>query len=137
MRASRAAGLGSQRGTGIKLAQPEREVVAVVGDYSFEFLMEEIAVAVQYRIPFVIVMLNNAHLGLIRQAERGGFKFDDDYEVSISYGEDGYGMDHVKAMEAMGAAGMRVRRPEEIRGALAWADAHVERTRAFRSWSRS
>ncbi|MEA2687934.1 MAG: tartronate-semialdehyde synthase [Candidatus Eremiobacteraeota bacterium] len=107
--------------TGIKLAQPEREVVAVVGDYSFEFLMEEIAVAVQYRIPFVIVMLNNAHLGLIRQAERTGFKFDADYEVSISYGEDGYGMDHVKAMEAMGATGMRVRRPEDIAGALAWA----------------
>jgi len=107
--------------TGIKLAQPEREVVAVVGDYSFEFLMEEIAVAVQYRIPFVIVMLNNAHLGLIRQAERTGFKFDADYEVSISYGEDGYGMNHVKAMEAMGAAGMRVERPEEIASALAWA----------------
>jgi tartronate-semialdehyde synthase len=107
--------------TGIKLAQPEREVVAVVGDYSFEFLMEEIAVAVQYRIPFVIVMLNNAHLGLIRQAERNSFQFDRDYEVSISYGEDGYGMDHVKAMEAMGATGMRVRRPEDIAGALAWA----------------
>jgi tartronate-semialdehyde synthase len=108
--------------TGIKLAQPEREVVAVVGDYSFEFLMEEIAVAVQYRIPFVIVMLNNAHLGLIRQAERTGFKFDQDYEVSISYGEDGYGMDHVKAMEAMGAAGVRVKRPEDIAAALAWAN---------------
>ena len=107
--------------TGIKLAYPEREVVGVVGDYSFEFLMEEVAVAVQYRIPFVIVMLNNAHLGLIRQAERKSFNFDDDYEVSISYGADGYGMDHVKAMEAMGAAGVRVTRPEAIRDALAWA----------------
>jgi tartronate-semialdehyde synthase len=107
--------------TGIKLAEPEREVVAVVGDYSFEFLMEEIAVAVQYKIPFVIVMLNNAHLGLIRQAERTGFGFDADYEVTIAYGEDGYGMNHVKAMEAMGATGVRVKRPEDIRDALAWA----------------
>lgn len=109
--------------TGIKLAYPEREVVGVVGDYSFEFLMEEIAVAVQYRIPFVIVMLNNAHLGLIRQAERNSFGFDQDYEVSISYGPDGYGMDHVKAMESMGAFGMRVREPGAIRAALAWATA--------------
>ncbi len=109
--------------TGIKLAQPEREVVAVVGDYSFEFLMEEVATAVQYRVPFVIVMLNNAHLGLIRQAERGSFGFNADFEVSIGYGEDGYGMDHVKAMEAMGAAGVRVRTPGEIAGALAWATA--------------
>ena len=107
--------------TGIKLAYPEREVVGIVGDYSFEFLMEEVAVAVQYRIPFVLVMLNNAHLGLIRQAERRSFAFDEDYEVSISYGADGYGMDHVKAMEAMGAAGMRVTRPEAIAEALAWA----------------
>jgi tartronate-semialdehyde synthase len=107
--------------TGIKLAFPEREVVGIVGDYSFEFLMEEVAVAVQYRIPFVLVMLNNAHLGLIRQAERKSFKFDRDYEVSISYGADGYGMDHVKAMEAMGAAGVRVTEPGKIREALAWA----------------
>jgi len=107
--------------TGIKLGEPEREVVAVVGDYSFEFLMEEIATAVQYRVPFVIVMVNNAHLGLIRQAERGGFGFDEDYEVGIGYGEDGYGMNHVKAMEAMGAAGVRVTDPAEIRGALVWA----------------
>jgi tartronate-semialdehyde synthase len=107
--------------TGIKLAEPEREVVAVVGDYSFEFLMEEVAVAVQHRVPFVVVMVNNAHLGLIRQAERGAFGFDEDYEVTIGYGADGYGMDHVKAMEAMGAAGVRVTRPDAIRDALAWA----------------
>ena len=107
--------------TGIKLAQPEREVVAVVGDYSFEFLIEEIATAVQYKVPFVIVMLNNAHLGLIRQAERTGFGFDADFEVSIGYGEDGYGMDHVKVMEAMGAKGVRVTEPGKIGEALAWA----------------
>src|SRR6202011_6260040 len=101
--------------------EPEREVVAVVGDYSFEFLMEEIAVAVQYKIPFVIVMLNNAYLGLIRQAERNSFGFDQNFEVKIGFGEDDYGMDHVKAVEAMGGAGVRVKRPEDIREALAWA----------------
>ena len=119
--------------TGIKLAQPEREVVAVVGDYSFEFLMEEVAVAVQYRIPFVIVMLNNAHLGLIRQAERTGFRFDADYEVSIGYGEDGYGMDHVKAMEAMGAAGVRVKRPEDIAGSTGLGEPHLDRAQPARA----
>ncbi|HEX3466343.1 MAG TPA: glyoxylate carboligase [Candidatus Elarobacter sp.] len=107
--------------TGIKLAQPEREVVAVVGDYSFEFLMEEVATAVQYHVPFVMVMLNNAYLGLIRQAERNSFGFDANFEVKIGYGEDDYGMDHVKAVEAMGGAGVRVREPDQIREALAWA----------------
>src|SRR6202035_2909919 len=76
--------------TGLKLAQPEREVVAVVGDYSFEFLMEEVATAAQYNVPFVIVMLNNAYLGLIRQAERNSFGFDQNFEVKIGFGEDDY-----------------------------------------------
>jgi tartronate-semialdehyde synthase len=107
--------------TGAKLAHPEREIVGVVGDYSFEFLLEEIAVAVQYNVPFVIVMLNNAHLGLIRQAERGSFGFKQNYEVKIGYGPDGYGIDHVKAVEAMGARGVRVSDPNEIRDALTWA----------------
>jgi tartronate-semialdehyde synthase len=107
--------------TGAKLARPDREVVGVVGDYSFQFLMEEIAVAVQYRIPFALVMLNNAYLGLIRQAERGAFGFEQNFEVGIGYGEDGYGMNHVKAMEAMGAAGIRVTEPGKIAEALAWA----------------
>ncbi|HEY1726858.1 MAG TPA: glyoxylate carboligase [Candidatus Baltobacteraceae bacterium] len=107
--------------TGAKVAAPEREIVGIVGDYSFQFLMEEIAVAVQHRIPFVLVMLNNAYLGLIRQAERGAFGFDANYEVGIGYGSDGYGIDHVKVMEAMGARGVRVTDPTRIRDALAWA----------------
>jgi len=115
--------------TGAKLAHPEREVVGVVGDYSFQFLIEEIAVAVQYRIPFTIVMVNNAHLGLIRQTERGPFGFEENVEVGIGYGEDGYGVDHVKVVEAMGARGRRVTDPRAIREALAWARETSERER--------
>ena len=54
--------------TGAKLGLPEKTVVGVVGDFSFQFMMEEVAVACQYEVPFVLVMLNNAYLGLIRQA---------------------------------------------------------------------
>ena len=39
---------------GVKSARPDAEVVAVVGDYSFQFLVEELAVAAQYNTPFVI-----------------------------------------------------------------------------------
>lgn len=105
---------------GVKLARPEQTVVGVVGDYSFQFLMEEVAVAVQYRVPFVLVMVNNAYLGLIRQSE---LPYEMNFEVSIDYpGPGGHtGIDHVAVMEAMGAAGRRVTRPEEIAAALAWA----------------
>jgi tartronate-semialdehyde synthase len=106
---------------GVKCAFPERPVVAVVGDYSFQFLMEEIAVAAQYRIPFVIVMVNNEYLGLIRQAE---LPYDMNYAVDLHYGEGG--IDHVKLMEAFGCPARRVEQPGEIADALAWASKESE-----------
>jgi tartronate-semialdehyde synthase len=106
---------------GVKLGAPDKLVVGVVGDYSFQFLVEEVAVAVQYRVPYVIVMLNNGYMGLIRQGEEYGY--DMNYGVDIAY--DGpsspYGMDHVGMMEAMGAVGRRVSDPEDIADALEWA----------------
>jgi tartronate-semialdehyde synthase len=102
---------------GAKLGQPDRTVVGVVGDYSFQFLMEEIAVASQYDVPFVLVMINNGYLGLIRQSE---IKYEMNYAVDIAY-DDSYGIDHVQVMEAMGGLGRRVERPEEIAEALRWA----------------
>src|ERR671912_1128170 len=106
---------------GVKLGRPENLVVGVVGDYSFQFLMEEVAVAVQYKVPYVLVMVNNGYMSLIRQPEK--YQYDMDYGVDISYEgpSSDYGMDHVAVMEAIGALGRRVRRPEEIRDALEWA----------------
>jgi tartronate-semialdehyde synthase len=111
--------------TGAKLGLPDKTVVGVVGDYSFQFLMEEVAVACQYEVPFVLVMLNNAYLGLIRQAEQ---KYEMNYAVNIDF-DDSYGIDHVKVMEGMGALGRRVERPEDIRDALEWAVATAEERR--------
>lgn len=110
---------------GAKIGQPDKTVVGVVGDYSFQFLMEEVAVACQYEVPFVLVMLNNAYLGLIRQAE---MKYDMNYAVDIAYDES-YGIDHVKVMEGMGAFGRVVEQPDDIRGALEWAVATAEEHR--------
>ena len=105
---------------GVKLGRPDKTVVGVVGDYSFQFLMEELAVACQYRVPYVLVMLNNAYMGLIRQGE---LKYDMNYAVDIGYeGPDNeYGIDNVGIMEAMGALGRRVERPEDIQETLDWA----------------
>jgi len=108
---------------GVKCAKPDAEVVGVVGDYSFQFLVEELAVAAQYNIPFVLVMLNNEYLGLIRQAELG---YGMNYEVDIHYDE--VGTDNVKVMEAYGCSGRRVTRPDEIADALAWARKEARRT---------
>ena len=114
---------------GVKLAAPEKLVVGVVGDYSFQFLMEEVAVAVQYEVPFVLVMVNNGYMGLIRQAEQN---YDMNYEVQISYdGPEGHpGIDHVGVMKAMGADGVKVTEPDAISGALDWAIERAEQSKA-------
>lgn len=115
--------------TGAKLANPDKLVVGVVGDYSLQFMIEELAVAAQYKIPFLLVLLNNAYLGLIRQAERG-YKMD--YEVQLSFENinapeiGDYGVDHVKAAEAFGCRATRVFDPDEIAPAIAWAKREME-----------
>jgi tartronate-semialdehyde synthase len=114
--------------TGAKLGRPESDVVGIVGDYSFQFLAEEIAVAVQYGVPFVLVMLNNGYMGLIRQAEVG---YEMNFEVDLAFaGLDGHaGVDHVALMRSMGADGIRVTEPHDIRPALEWATCESERRR--------
>src|SRR5439155_26138368 len=72
------------------------------------------------------VMLNNAYLGLIRQAE---LPYDMNYAVDIAFentGTDEPGIDHAKAMEAMGGLGRRVTHPDQIRPALEWAVREAE-----------
>ncbi|GHD14682.1 glyoxylate carboligase [Nocardiopsis kunsanensis] len=100
----------------LKNTEPDAEVVGVVGDYSFQYMVEELAVAAQYDVPYVLIMLNNEYLGLIRQAE---IPFDMNFEVDIHY--DDFGTDNVKIMEAYGCSGRRVFDPAEVREALEWA----------------
>ena len=113
---------------GVVAADPTRNVVALSGDYDFQFLIEELAVGAQFRLPYVHVLVNNAYLGLIRQAQRG---FDMDYCVQLSFenqnmpaddsGLSGYGVDHVAVVEGLGCKALRVTDPEQIRSALVQA----------------
>ncbi|HXX37748.1 MAG TPA: thiamine pyrophosphate-dependent enzyme [bacterium] len=80
--------------------------------------MGDLATAVQNRVPYVVVMLNNGYLSLIRQPSK--YIYDMKYAVDIGYG-DGYGPDFVKIIEGFGGGGRRVTRPDEIKPALAWA----------------
>ncbi|MDI2131515.1 glyoxylate carboligase [Yinghuangia seranimata] len=107
----------------LKNSEPDAEVVGIVGDYGFQYLVEELAVAAQYNVPFVIIMLNNEYLGLIRQAS---LPYDMNYQVDIHY--DDYGADNVKIMEAYGCSGRRVFEPGDIRETLEWARKEAQNT---------
>ncbi len=103
---------------GAKVARPDKNVIQVVGDYGFQFCMEELPVAVMYGVPFVIVVLNNGYLGLIRQAEK--YMYDMNFEVQIWYDgiNNGRGFDFVKFAEACGAKGERVEKPGDLKAAF-------------------
>ena len=106
---------------GVCVAEPEATVVALSGDYDFQFLIEELAVGAQFHLPYIHVLVNNSYLGLIRQAQRA---FDIDYCVQLSFDNvnspevGGYGVDHVKVAEGMGCKALRVQEPGEILPAL-------------------
>ena len=106
---------------GVATADPDATVVALSGDYDFQFMIEELAVGAQHNIPYIHVVVNNAYLGLIRQSQRG---FDMDYCVQLSFenvnspGLGSYGVDHVKVAEGLGCKALRVFEPDEIRPAL-------------------
>ncbi len=54
-----------------RAADPDRKIVALSGDYDFQFLIEELAVGAQHKLPYLHVVVNNSYLGLIRQSQRG------------------------------------------------------------------
>ncbi|KOG79994.1 glyoxylate carboligase [Streptomyces rimosus subsp. rimosus] len=102
---------------GVATADPDGSVVALSGDYDFQFMLEELAVGAQHRIPYVHVLVNNSYLGLIRQAQRN---FDMDYQVTLEFENINtpelgvYGVDHVKVAEGLGCKAIRVTEPDQL-----------------------
>ena len=99
---------------GVKVARPEKTVVDIVGDYGLGFCGQEMAVAVMYNIPIIVILINNGYLSLIRQQEK--YIYDMNFEVTTWY--EGMMVDFVKFAEAYGAYGQRVEEPAEIKPAL-------------------
>ena len=52
---------------GAKLAVPEKEVIAVIGDGGYQMTVQELGTIMQYEIPVKIIVLNNSFLGMVRQ----------------------------------------------------------------------
>ena len=108
---------------GVVAADPTRTVVGLAGDYDFQFLIEELAVGAQFRLPYVQVLVNNSYLGLIRQAQRN---FEMDFNVQLAFENQniddpvlkGYGVDHQAVVIGLGCKALRVTDPEKIESAL-------------------
>ncbi|MCA1635721.1 MAG: pyruvate oxidase [Acidobacteria bacterium] len=97
-----------------KLAYPERQSIAFVGDGGFTMLMCEFLTAVKYNLPMVVVIIKNNVLGQIKW-EQIVFLGNPEYGVEL------HNPDFAKFAESCGGVGFTVEKPEEIRPALSCA----------------
>ncbi|MBM4435695.1 MAG: glyoxylate carboligase [Actinobacteria bacterium] len=102
---------------GFKLAKPLATVVNITGDYSIQFCGEEMATAVEYDIPVLVVIINNGNLSLIRQNQKYAHN-NLRLGVDLWYGGEKKLVDFVAWAQAYGAWGERVVAIEQIKPAL-------------------
>ncbi|MBN1882087.1 MAG: biosynthetic-type acetolactate synthase large subunit [Deltaproteobacteria bacterium] len=101
-------GYGFPAAIGAQVAFPNRLVFDIAGDGSIQMNIQEIATAIQHRLPVKIAILNNGYLGMVRQWQE---LF---YEERYSHTRMELSPDFVKLAEAYGAVGMRIEKPEDV-----------------------
>jgi acetolactate synthase-1/2/3 large subunit len=101
-------GFGLPAAIGAQIANPDRLVVALVGDGGFQMTCAELATAVQYRTNVKVIIMNNHFLGMVRQWQE---LF---YESRYSHVNMDGPADFVKIAEGFGAQGVRVKSPGDL-----------------------
>jgi acetolactate synthase-1/2/3 large subunit len=102
-------GYGFPAALGAQVAFPNKLVIDIAGDGSFQMNSQELATVVQYQLPVKVAILNNGYLGMIRQWQE--FFYGKRYSSSSL---EGVSPDFVKLAEAYGAIGLRATKPEEV-----------------------
>lgn len=105
-------GYGFPAAIGAQLARPDYLVIDIAGDGSIQMNIQELATAVQYKIPVKILILNNGFLGMVRQWQE---LF---YDKRYSHTDMTHAPDFVKVAEAYGLTGLRATKPEEVETVL-------------------
>jgi acetolactate synthase-1/2/3 large subunit len=105
-------GYGFPAAIGAQAAFPNKRVFDIAGDASIQMNIQELGTAMQYRLPVIVVILNNGFLGMVRQWQE--LFFGKRYAYSCTE----FQPDFVKLAEAYGAFGVRVTKPEQVRPAL-------------------
>jgi acetolactate synthase-1/2/3 large subunit len=105
-------GYGVPAGIGAWIGHPDRTVFVFSGDGSFQMNMQELATAVQYRIPVKIGIMNNAYLGMVRQWQQLFYNrryMAVDLEIQP---------DFPMLAKSFGAVGIAVEKPSEVESAI-------------------
>lgn len=112
-------GFGLPAAIGALVAQPNREVWAIVGDGGFQMTMHDLATIIQEQLPLKIALSNNSYLGMVRQWQE--LFYEQRYEATHL----GANPDFVKVVEAYGIRSWRATNLEEAVEAVAEARAHT------------
>jgi len=114
-------GYGLPAAVGAAMAKPDETVVLFTGDASIQMCIQELATVFQYQQKIVIVLLNNAFMGMVRQWQEmfHGSRFSHSYFESLP--------DFVKLTEAYGGLGLHVDRADELEAVLRQAFATTDR----------
>jgi acetolactate synthase-1/2/3 large subunit len=102
-------GYGFPAAIGAQMAFPGRTIIDIAGDGSIQMNIQELATAVQYKLPVKVAILNNGYLGMVRQWQE---LFYERRYAMTHIGE--VSPDFVKLAEAYGAVGLRAQRPAEV-----------------------
>ena len=100
---------------GASIGVGNKQVVCMMGDFGFTFMVEELAVVRKYELPIVVIIVNNAYLGLIRQNQKGAYKYE--YEVALKENKYGF-IDYCKVAEGFGCKAERVFSYDELEPAM-------------------
>jgi acetolactate synthase-1/2/3 large subunit len=101
-------GYGFPAAIGAQVAFPNETVIDIAGDGSIQMNIQEIATAVQYKLPVKVAILNNGYLGMVRQWQE--LFYDKNYASTLLEASP----DFVKLAEAYGALGLRATKPDEV-----------------------
>lgn len=105
-------GFGFPASIGAKMGNPDKLVIDIAGDGSIQMNIQELATAMEQRLPIKIIILNNGYLGMVRQWQ--------ELFYGKRYSQVKFHVlpDFVKLAEAYGAVGMRITKPQEVESAL-------------------
>ena len=105
-------GFGFPAAIGAQVAFPDKLVIDIAGDGSIQMNIQEMATAVCYGLPVKIIILNNGHLGMVRQWQ--DLFYNKNYSGTVL----DFAPDFVKLAKAYGAEGFRVTDPKKVRSVL-------------------
>ena len=105
-------GYGLPAALGVQIAHPDALVIDIAGDASVQMTMQEMSTAVQYEAPIKIFILNNQHMGMVRQWQQllHGNRLSHSYTEAMP--------DFVLMAQAYGCHGIRCDKPGDLDDAI-------------------